>query len=345
VSSGHPRAVTVTLEGSGEQFRQIGDDTVLRAALRAGIGFPYECNAGGCGSCRMQVVDGESFDLWPDAPGRTERDRRNGRILACQTRLTTDATIRVRTGTEHVAHPPPVRRRATVAAIADITHDMRSIVLRTDGAAEFLPGQYLSLHLPTVDAPRNYSMANTANDEGLWELIVRRVPGGQMTAALFGSLAQGSHVEIDGPYGLDTLRPDAPRDIACVAGGSGLAPMLSIARGAVYSGLLQRRRLHFFYGARTPADVCGRAELEELPGFGTQLLFTPVVSLAPDEHGLPWDGATGFVHEAALAAMADHLAETEWYCAGPPPMTQALQTALVVDHLVPVGQVHFDRFF
>ena len=67
--------------------------------------------------------------------------------------------------------------------------------------------------------------------------------------------------------------------------------------------------------------------------------------MPPVEHGAVWNGATGFVHEAACSFLADRLAEIEWYCAGPPPMTQALQPALVLDHGVPVTQIHFDRFF
>ena len=121
--------------------------------------------------------------------------------------------------------------------------------------------------------------------------------------------------------------------------------MLSIASGAAASGILANRRLHFFYGARTPADVCGRADLAALADAGAMITFHPVVSTPAAEHGQPWDGATGWVHEVACREIGPRLAEVEWYCAGPPPMTQALQTALVVDHGVPVGQVHFDRFF
>ena len=337
--------VELAIDGTDQHFLQRDDDTVLRAALRAGVGIPYECNSGGCGSCRIQVVSGEVSDLWPDAPGRTERDRRSGRLLACQTRATTDAVLRVRTSADYVGLHPPVRQAARLVAVDRLTHDMSRFVLRTTSAAQFAPGQFVSLVVPGLDAPRNYSMANVAQGDGTWELVVRRVPGGAATAVLFDELQVGDDVEIDGPYGLATLRTDADRDIACVAGGSGLAPMLSIARGAAAAGLLERHRLHFFYGARTPADVCGRAELERLDGFGTRLSFHPVVSTPAEQHGQEWDGATGFVHEVACTTLADRLGDVEWYCAGPPPMTQALQQALVLDHAVPVDQIHFDRFF
>lgn len=330
----------IEIAGTGARFEQRGDDTILRAALRAGHGIAYECNAGGCGSCRIKVVDGEVDDLWPAAPGRSDRDRRTGRLLACQTRACADVTIEVRTSDEYTAGPAPQRRIVEVAEVEAVTHDMRRIVLRGGGRADFLPGQYVSVWVPGVGAPRNYSMSNLANDEGRWEIVVRRVPGGAATRVLVDALSVGDRLEIDGPYGLATLRTDADRDIVCVAGGSGLAPMLSIARGAAAAGVLRDHRLHFFYGARTPSDVCGERELAAL---GVE--FHPVVSMPADEHGQAWCGATGFVHEAACTALADRLADLEWYCAGPPPMTQALQTELVVERHVPVGQIHFDRFF
>ena len=336
--------VHISVEGSGEQFEQEAGDTVLRAALRHGVGIPYECNSGGCGSCRIQVADGDVVDLWPDAPGRTERDRRTGRLLACQVRATTDAVIRVRTSPEYAGTRAPRRHTALVEGLERVTHDMLRVTLRTADAAQFQPGQYVSLFLPGL-APRNYSMANTPNARGQWELVVRRVPGGAATSRVFNDISVGDSVEIDGPYGLAGLRPDVARDIACVAGGSGLAPMLSIARGAAEAGLLVRNELHFFYGARTPADVCGQEELEQLADQGARVVFHPVVSMPAAKHQQEWHGATGFVHEHACTELAGRLAEMEWYCAGPPPMTQALQQALALDHMVPVGQIHYDRFF
>ena len=119
--------------------------------------------------------------------------------------------------------------------------------------------------------------------------------------------------------------------------------MLSIARGAAEAGLLQTRQLHFFYGARGVRDVCGEAQLRALPGFGERLHFTPVVS--QPEAADAWAGATGFVHEQVVASLPAPLDQYEYYFAGPPPMTQALQELLMVTHRVPFNQIHFDRFF
>jgi toluene monooxygenase electron transfer component len=88
----------------------------------------------------------------------------------------------------------------------------------------------------------------------------------------------GAQVTLDGPYGLAYLRPESPRDIVLIGGGSGLAPVLSLARGAVADPRLDGRKIHVFYGARGVRDLCGNAELEALPGFGTRITFTPVLS-------------------------------------------------------------------
>ena len=340
-----PLGHRIDIDGSTLRFEQDGADTVLRAALRAGIGFPYECNSGGCGSCRFERVAGELQVLWPDAPGLGERDRRRGRLLACQCRATSDLTIRVRASAEYVPRVAPRRQMARLLGWDDLTHDLREFRFAADAPAEFTPGQYASLALPGVAAPRAYSMSNLPNADGHWDFQIRRVPGGQASGVLFDTLAVGDRVEIDAPYGLAGLREDVARDIVCVAGGSGLAPMLSVARGAAAAGLLATRRLHFFYGARTPRDVCGEALLRTLPGFGTSLVYHAVVSDAASADAAGWAGERGFVHEAVARRLGGALDRHEFYFAGPPPMTQALQELLMVTYRVPYTQVHFDRFF
>ncbi|WP_029920979.1 2Fe-2S iron-sulfur cluster-binding protein [Nevskia soli] len=337
----------IAIEGvEGGVFTQGDSDTVLRAALRAGIGFPYECNSGGCGSCKCEVVSGEVENLWPEAPAITERDRRKGRLLACQCRARTDLRIRMRPQAEAKPMIPPKRMRARLAEVREITHDIREFRFRTAEPATFLPGQYAMLAIPGVSSPRAYSMSNLARaaEGGEWHLQIRRVPHGKATEVLFHHLHPGDEVELDGPYGMAYLRQDVSRDIVCVAGGSGLAPMVSIARGASQAGMLRQRHLHFFYGARTPRDVCGESFLRELPEFGDRIHFHPVVSLPADEAAL-WSGETGFVHELVRRTLSDRMAEFEFYFAGPPPMTNALHEMLMVGYRVPFAQIHFDRFF
>lgn len=327
----------------GSRFEQREGDTILRAALRAGVGLSYECNSGGCGGCKFELLEGEVDTLWPDAPGLSDKDRRRGRHLACQCRAKGPVSIKAATGAEYAPKVVPQRQKARLVGTTDITHDLREFRFRGAAVASFLPGQFAMLDLPGLASSRAYSMSNIANDDGEWHFQVRRVPHGQGTHTLFDRLAVGDEIGLDGPYGVAWLRTEAPRDIVCVAGGSGLAPMVSIARGAAAAGMLKDRRLHFFYGARTPRDVCGEALLAELEGFGERIVYRPVVSL-PGADG-EWQGETGYVHDAVARALPGSLAGFEFYFAGPPPMTQALQEMLMVGHRVPFEQIHFDRFF
>ena len=336
-------AMHITNAWDGAEFTQSAPDSLLRAALRSGVGMAYECNSGGCGACKFELLAGEIETLWPQAPGLSARDRQRGRHLACQCRALGPITIKAPTSAQYLAATRPQRQSARLLATRDITGDIREFRFVASEHARFQPGQFAMLDLPGLGSSRAYSVANTANPDKEWHFQIRRVAQGLGTYTLFESLQPGDTIGLDGPYGVAYLRTEAPRDIVCVAGGSGLAPMVSIARGAAEAGLLAQRKLYFFYGARTPADVCGEDMLRALPGFDRQIHYIPVVSL-PGEDGA-WTGRTGFVHEALASALPSALAAHEFYFAGPPPMTQALQEMLMVTHGVPFEQIHFDRFF
>lgn len=324
--------------GDDQAFPVDAGDTLLLGALRAGIGFPHECCTGGCGACKFELLDGAVRDLWPEAPGLSPRDRARGRKLACQSVPLDGCTIKVRTSAEYQPPIRPTRRRVTLEGITNITADLREFRFRATEPARFLAGQFALVSLEGVERPRAYSMSNLPNEDGSWQFIIRRVPGGRATPVLFDELRPGDSVEIDGPYGGAWFRADTPRDIVCIAGGSGLAPALSVARDAAER---TSRRIHFYYGARTPADVCGEAQLARLPGYPERVSYQVAVS----EPTPAWQGATGFVHELVEAEFGSRLAEFDFYFAGPPPMVTAVQEMLAVRHLVPHGQIRFDRFF
>jgi toluene monooxygenase electron transfer component len=223
---------SVRIEG-GPDYRCEAEDTLLRAGLRAGLGMPYECNAGSCGTCKVELLEGQITSLRPDAPGLGERDRAKNRVLACQARPGTDCRIKVRLRPENVPLHRPARFRATLTGVRDLTHDMREFTFSAKDSPGFLPGQYALFYLPGLAAARTYSMSNIDDGSGRWQFIVRRVPGGTGTVTLFDKVAVGDEIMLDGPYGLAYLRPESPRDLVLIGGGSGLAPMLSLARGAV----------------------------------------------------------------------------------------------------------------
>ncbi len=327
----------ITLAGTDTGWSCSDDDTILRAALRAGLGFPYECNVGSCGNCRFELLAGGVEHRRADPPGLSSRDFERGRRLGCQARPLSDCTVKLRLMPRYESRFRPLRQQATLVAMRDLTHDMREFRFALATPARFLPGQYALLNVEGANGNRAYSMCNTGEEGREWHFHIKRVPGGAATSQLFDRLKPGATIGLDGPYGMAYLREASPRDIICLAGGSGLSPMISIARGATSAPI--DRRLDFVYGGRSPRDLCGRDMLARLPGFGTRLHYHAAVSGDGD-----WDGHRGFVHDVADGLFGDRLAASEVYFAGPPAMAEAVQKMLAA-RAVPAEQVHFDQFY
>ncbi|MDO8451200.1 MAG: FAD-binding oxidoreductase [Rhodoferax sp.] len=333
---------SIRLAGTDTCYTVPPGDNLLRAGLRAGIGMPYECNAGGCGSCKFEVVSGEVEDRWPDAPGISAKDRAKGRHLACQCRPLSNCEIKIRVSESFVPVVRPESFEAEYVGSQHVTDDIREFRFRGKQPARFLPGQYALLELPGVGQVRAYSMSNQPNEAGDWNVMVRRVPNGKVSNLLFDALQVGQFVQIDGPYGLANLRPEAPRDVVCIAGGSGLAPMLSVANAAAACAELGGRSISLFYGGRGPADIPQFGDWLSQPHRVQCKAAVSVAELA-DQGG--WTGERGFVHELLVRSLGGDFATREYYLAGPPPMIETVVRALMVDHQVHATQIHYDRFF
>lgn len=335
---------TITLELGGARFHAAPADTVLAAALRAGLTWPYECSTGSCGTCKFELVSGSVDCMREAAPGLSERDRRKNRHLACQSRVTSDSVAKVRLDPEQPLLVRPERRLARLVARRNITHDIAEfhfVLAGGRGPADFRAGQYALVMLPGVEGARAYSMSNLPNADNCWQFQVRRVAGGSGSAALF-DLPVGNELALDGPFGHAWLREESPRDIVCIAGGSGVAPMLSIARGKAVSTQLALRRLHFFYGGRRVADIPGHGAPLDPTAFDATCSYHAVVSEPVAGDG--WLGETGWVHEVAAKRLDGPLDKYEYYIAGPPPMISATIELLKGQHGVDSSQIHFDSF-
>lgn len=335
----------VQIQG-GPAFDCAEGDNVLRAALRNGIGFPYECSSGGCGSCQFELLDGEVDALWDAAPGLTEAARKARRHLACQSAARSDVRIKVRTKPQYVPLTPPRRQSARFVKRLALTADMAEYTFESDGPANFLPGQYALIGFAGVQGDRAYSMSNVANDRNQWSFIIKRVPGGSGTEMVEQRLREGDRVSMDGPFGTAFFRRESPRDIVCIGGGSGLSPLKSILTAAVREVGLLRRSITLFYGARTPNDLCADRVLDDDAQMKTRVQLIAAVSDAAQSAG--WDGKKGFVHEVVNewleSGAAPAPAGTEFYFCGPPPMTDAVHRMLLLNWKVPAAQLHFDRF-
>jgi toluene monooxygenase electron transfer component len=332
---------TIRIAGTDTAFHAAEGDNLLRAGLRAGIGLPYECNAGGCGSCKFELISGEIEELWIEAPGLSAKDRTRGRRLACQCRALSDCEIKIRPAESFLTPTAPSVIEAAYVGHRVVTPDIREFRFRGPGAAKFLPGQYALLGLPGMDQLRAYSMSNLPNDAGDWDFMVRRVPNGRVSTMLFDVLRPGDRVTLDGPLGLAHWREDTERDVVCIAGGSGLAPIVSIANAAAAKSSGDRP-IKLFYGGRGPADL---PAFDEWLHGGARVRVHAAVSSVELADAAGWAGERGFVHELVARTLSGDLAAHRYYLAGPPPMIETVVRMLMVEHKVPAQNIHYDRFF
>jgi toluene monooxygenase electron transfer component len=252
---------------------------------------------------------------------------------------TQDSVIAVRLDDAYVPPRRPQQRRATLVDRRAVTHDIMEFTFAADGSADFLAGQYMLLRYGSLLRPRAYSMSNTANGAGLWQFVIKRVANGAATTWLFDSIRPGDSTELWGPIGRAYLRPEAARPILCVAGGSGLAPMLSIARAHSKSDDTRRIEIQFFYGGREPRDLLPDELLSELSRL-PNVKYWSALSL-PDQG---WTGLRGLIDQVVESRLGSFLKAYEVYFAGPPAMVEAM-IRMLARCRVPTDQVHYDSFY
>ncbi|MCY4480766.1 MAG: 2Fe-2S iron-sulfur cluster binding domain-containing protein [Rhodospirillales bacterium] len=327
---------TIRLEPSGDSFVCNPGETILRAGLAAGFAMPYECASGSCSSCKGRLLEGAVEHIWPDATGLSERDRRKGdRILCCQALPQGDVTVQVRLGEVEGARKEqaPAPFKATVETLERLVPGVIAFSCRPAQPVPFLPGQYVLLQVPGGER-RAFSMANTEAET--LDFIVKEKPGGHASRYLFDELAAGDTVSLEGPYGRAYLRTPPVREIVCVAGGSGLAPILSVAKAAIADPDTPAVRL--FFGANAAEELFMVDEMQALAAAHDRLSLTLAV-----RDGAP-GAATGLVGDVALAAMED-LDDCDFYMAGPPGLIDAILRPVMRCGKVKPERIFFDRFF
>jgi CDP-4-dehydro-6-deoxyglucose reductase len=327
----------VRIRPHGRRIRVRSDQSVLEAALDAGLNLPHSCKSGHCASCRARLVSGEIAYPRGRPLGITEEEAARGEVLLCQARARTDLEVEARLiarvgEVEIKTLPCRIERKLLLAP------DVAQVFLRLPSVErlEFQPGQYLDV-LIEGGRRRSFSIASPPHDPGPIELHVRRVAGGGFTSRLFDELAPGALLRIEAPLGQFVYR-DAATPMILVAGGTGFAPLKAILRHTLEHGI--ERPTHLFWGARTAPDVYEEALVLEWTHRYPQLAFTAVLSDAA-ETGAP-HRELGLVTDALLAHYPRFAGEAV-YAAGPPAMIESLRRELP-RHGLDLQRLYFDSF-
>ncbi len=327
----------VTIRQVGRPLSVPPGGTILDAALGAGIDYPHGCRSGNCGACKSRLIEGRVELRDHSTFALNEDERRQGLILACCARPVTGCVV-AWLGDDADAPASPHRwLDCTVAAIDDVTHDIRRVRLTVvDGPPlDFAAGQYARVTFPGAPV-RDYSMANRPGDP-LIEFHIRRVLGGAASQRVATILRVGDPVRVEGPYGSSHLRPSHTGPILAIAGGSGLAPIKSIVETALGEG--REQPIHVYFGVRTERDLYLVDHFEELSSRHRNLRFITVLS----EQGTATRRRRGLVGDA-VAADLPGLAGWKAYLAGPPAMVESAGR-IIEERGLARADIHADIFF
>lgn len=326
----------ITLEGHDRPVPVEAGDTILASLLRAGVAFPFSCQAGNCGTCKCELVSGEVLELGHSEHALAAEERAKGVILACRTQVWDDAVVRRIDAEEFVLHPSRVMR-LRVLELEDLTHDIKGLRLAVEagGPFHFSAGQYAQLEF-APGLSRHYSMASTPEEAQL-AFHIRHLPGGRTSAYVAKQLKLGDEVKASGPLGVSYLRDAHAGPVLLAAGGSGLAPIESILRTLLGRGY--RAPVTLYFGVRSERDLYHESLLRQLaashPNFSCHVVLSEQRGARARRYGL--------VHEAIAADLGD----TEGlmaYLAGPPVMVEAT-SALLAARGMAARQIHADAFY
>jgi toluene monooxygenase electron transfer component len=343
--------IAVSARNQPHAFVAEPGEKILHAGLRSGVALPYECGSGTCGTCKARLIEGDLDHHWPEAPGHAGLKREVGEFLMCQAVARGDCALEVPrvVAPMSAGAPRPAAVDAVIGTSAMLTHDVLSFDLDVARPLDFEAGQFVLMSAPGLAGARAYSMVNFAPATRRLAFVVKKKPGGGMSEWLFGRPLAGARVQLFGPLGAATFHPEIDKNLLCVAGGSGIAGMMSIVSRAVQARYFEGHAGDVFFGVRTARDVFFLDELaafqSEAPSLGVTLALSDEDvegALAARYPTFAFD--TGFVHAVAGRRMAGRFDNVRAYAAGPPPMVNATLRMLLLEGRLKPDNIRYDKF-
>ena len=341
----------VTVRPSGQAFQVEGDETVLAAALRSGVGLAYGCKNGACGSCKGKLLEGTLVHGAHSASALSAEEEARGFALFCCSRPQGDVVIEARelTGFGDI---PIKKMPCRVAKIERPTADVAIVSLQLPASErlQFRAGQYLEFILKD-GTRRSYSIATAPHADEQISLHIRHMPGGLFTDALFGAtqpaVKERDILRFEGPLGTFFLREDNPRPIVLLASGTGFAPIKALAEHIFHKRInvdepgKPARPVLLYWGCRSRKDLYLPALPEQWAAEQPNFRYVPVLSEPAAED--QWTGRTGFVHRAVMEDLPD-LSGHQVYACGVPVMVDSARRDFTAHCGLPEDQFFADAF-
>jgi toluene monooxygenase electron transfer component len=348
----------IELSGTGTNitFQSPDNERILYAGLKSSPELPYECATGTCGSCKAKCIEGSFEWAWSEAPARKNLKNAD-ELLMCQCIATSNLKLEVKSKLVKSALPfsSATWMDGKIKSFKNLAPGVMSLSIKLQHEICFLPGQFMVIEFSDVQGGRAWSMTNFVSGvTDCVDFVIKMKPGGELSNFLFDSngLDQllDQSVRVFGPIGKAVFDENISRDLVCIAGGTGIASMMSILE-AFSKKKNSTNSASLFFGVRTQEDVFFMDELTRLVrdsagSIRVVIAFSDKAGSADyiDAHEFI-DFDQGFVHEVAMRQMDSwKTPQIRAYLAGPPPLVDGALRALLLQAKLPAGEILYDKF-
>jgi CDP-4-dehydro-6-deoxyglucose reductase len=336
---------TITLQPALRSFTVEADEAMLPAAIRQGIGLPYGCRDGACGSCKSRLLEGRVVHGPHQLKALSPAEEEAGYILTCCGKPQSDCVVEARS-VPGAGEFPVLKLPSRVMSISKPAPDVAIVRLQlpANQNLQYRAGQYIEFILQGANsgARRSYSMANAPGNLGsppAIELHIRHMPGGKFTDHVFSTMKERDILRMEGPFGSFFLREESAKPIILLASGTGFAPVKAIVEQLQIKAIT--RPVALYWGCRRKADLYQQDWCENAVAAMPNLRFVPVLSEPLPEDA--WTGRTGFVHRAVMHDFPD-LSGHQVYACGAPLMVESAQRDFIATCGLPEDEFFADSF-
>lgn len=330
----------IIIEPTGDEITVNEGQTILDAALRQGVYLPHACSHGLCGTCKVEVLEGQ-VDLGDASPfALLDIDRDENKCLVCVAIPKEDCVIEADVDEDPDSKSIVVRDfEGTVIEVKDLTPRIKGIVLELNEEIEFQAGQYVQFYYPGFDEGKSFSIATSSNNKKVIELNISIVPDGEVTPLIHQNTKVGDKFRIVGPYGRFFIRESAQKPMIFFAGGSGLSSPKAMIEEQLENGC--KHPMALFHGARSVDELYYADLFRAYEKKYDNFKYYPVIS---DENATDWDGEKGYVGDAALKVFENNFMGHKAYLCGPPPMIESCISCLFKGRLFE-RDIYLEKFF
>jgi benzoate/toluate 1,2-dioxygenase reductase subunit len=331
--------VALSFEDGVTRFITCRDDqTVADASYRQRINIPLDCRDGACGTCKAFCESGSYDGGTYIEDALSDDEAKTGYVLPCSMKPRSDLVLQI-ASTSEVAKTRAATNTGTLVELQRLSATTVQFGVEIPNRAElaFLPGQYVNIAVPGTEVTRSYSFSNAPHEDVL-TFLVKLAPGGAMSTYLAERAAVGDEVTFTGPHGSFFLR-ETERPVLLLAGGTGLAPILSMLRKQKAEG--GHCRAHLIYGVSTDEDL---VELDTLAQIATGLTGFSWDYCVADPASTAKNKGPEKAYVMSLIS-PEHLydGDVAIYLCGPPPMVEAVRRHIGDAGIEPVG-FYYEKF-